>query len=562
VDENNDCQRGLVRDVGNLENIVKKPASIHALYNRFSWARQNAMPWNSVRRFDILHDDVRSEVPLYTTVLAENDLGLASVSGAVQPVWLTVRVPKDAAAGEYRGALTVKAEGAAAVEVPVRVTVCGFDLPDTRDFQTVTDLISPPEILAARYKVALWSDEHFRLIENSMRILATIGNKTIYLPLICKTYFGNDESMVRWVKKGEGKYEHDFSILERYIDTALRVGLKPLVVCLYVWDTYCGSAQSTGGTGGMRAGGDAAKNVVVSGVDPATGKAAFMEGPKYTDPGSVEFWRPVAEGVRKRLAARGLEKGIMVGYVNDAWPLKEVVDVWKNLLPEAPWFTTSHMPHVRVHDAPVGFSIAKVPLGTERQRVDPACKRYYGWKREPIWVTLSYWGGPPLGHLRVWAENGLEIDCRGFGRLGADVWGVPYPVIFKYPQAQYMSGWSSLEVPMALFAPGPKGAVPTIRFEMLREGVQECEARIAIEKALTDPARRAKLGEERAEKLQAILDERSRFHRWMHMHNATDRGQILSIPMGYGWYAGSGWQERTKKLFDAAAEAAEALTAK
>ena len=48
----------------------------------------------------------------------------------------------------------------------------------------------------------------------------------------------------------------------------------------------------------------------------------------------------------------------------------------------------------------------------------------------------------------------------------------------------------------------------TNRFEQFREGVQQCEARISIESALIDPAKRQQLGEELASRCQAALDER------------------------------------------------------
>ena len=50
--------------------------------------------------------------------------------GQNQAVWIDVRVPKDAAAGEYRGSLRVKAKGQSPAEVPVRLIVWDFTLPD------------------------------------------------------------------------------------------------------------------------------------------------------------------------------------------------------------------------------------------------------------------------------------------------------------------------------------------------------------------------------------------------------------------------------------------------
>ena len=52
-------------------------------------------------------------------------------TGKNQPFWADVFVPKDAAAGAYKGKVTVTAEGLPAIEVPVELKVWDFALPDT-----------------------------------------------------------------------------------------------------------------------------------------------------------------------------------------------------------------------------------------------------------------------------------------------------------------------------------------------------------------------------------------------------------------------------------------------
>ncbi|MCE5241298.1 DUF4091 domain-containing protein [bacterium] len=54
----------------------------------------------------------------------------------VLPLWLTVSVPKDAAAGDYTGHLTVSADGARPQEVRLRVRVWDFMLPDHSSLRT------------------------------------------------------------------------------------------------------------------------------------------------------------------------------------------------------------------------------------------------------------------------------------------------------------------------------------------------------------------------------------------------------------------------------------------
>jgi hypothetical protein len=51
--------------------------------------------------------------------------------GRNQPIWVDLFVPKDAAAGEYGGTITVTAAGQAAARVGIKLTVWDFALPDT-----------------------------------------------------------------------------------------------------------------------------------------------------------------------------------------------------------------------------------------------------------------------------------------------------------------------------------------------------------------------------------------------------------------------------------------------
>ena len=112
---------------------------------------------------------------------------------------------------------------------------------------------------------------------------------------------------------------------------------------------------------------------------------------------------------------------------------------------------------------------------------------------------------------------------------------------------------------MTLLAPGPEGAVPTARFEMLREGVQECEARLFIEKALAGGRLPAAL----AGKCRALLKER---HEGLLLSYPTykDWNQYryvssLASTESYEAYLKLGWQKRSDGLYSAAAEVARAV---
>ena len=77
-----------------------------------------------------------------------------------------------------------------------------------------------------------------QVLAKSLTLLGQIGNKVCYVPLICDTNMGNDESMVRWIKQPDGSYKHDYSVMEKYLDAVEKYQGRPTVVCFQVWDAY------------------------------------------------------------------------------------------------------------------------------------------------------------------------------------------------------------------------------------------------------------------------------------------------------------------------------------
>jgi hypothetical protein len=146
-------------------------------------------------------------------------------------------------------------------------------------------------------------------------------------------------------------------------------------------------------------------------------------------------------------------------------------------------------------------------------------------------------------------------DTAGLTRLGLDGWEMDELrsyLVFRYPS----SNWDNMyrANPLAILAPGSAGPVATVRYEMLREGLQECEARIVVEKALKsnklsgDMARRAR--DLLAERLKARL----RTGGFVDSHGAkiNDVGDRL-------WGLPEDWQQSSRDLYDMAGKAAAVL---
>jgi hypothetical protein len=109
----------------------------------------------------------------------------------------------------------------------------------------------------------------------------------------------------------------------------------------------------------------------------------------------------------------------------------------------------------------------------------------------------------------------LPMLWGALGHIGLDFWthvrGVPRNTSFFTSSC-------------ALTVPGPNGAEPTVRFQMLREGVQDMEVRLMIVRGYL------KLPEEQRKPYRELLDEFARRLAW-------SSGYLTQYELGYGWRA-------------------------
>jgi hypothetical protein len=200
-----------------------------------------------------------------------------------------------------------------------------------------------------------------------------------------------------------------------------------------------------------------------------------------------------------------------------------------------------------------------------------------GWKN-PLLQAVFDRGVPldayPLTRWRAMMEIAITGSSRGMGRLGADTWlavrdktGARKARVWeRYPG----SNWGGFSANCSVLAPGPDGPVATQRFEALREGAEDSEARIVIEAALADKASAAKLGPELAKRCEELLSERLKaawrgigvWQAGADFSHEVSSWRERSCVTGDTWYVGSGWQERSQKLYSLAGEVEKKLAGK
>ena len=432
-----------------------------------------------------------------------------------------------------------------------------------------------------------------------MRYLGESGSRTLYVPLICRTNFGNEESMVRWVKKADGQYDWDFSILDKYLDLAQK-NLGPMkFVAFGVWDVYLnheGGATTVTDEDKKNIDIYVHKNAaalrwqmrdkgpLVTTFDPATGQTSSMNLPRYEDPACRPLWKPLFEQLHKRMAQRGLEDKMAVSMLSDIWPLQAEVTAIQDITGGLPW--VSHC-HGGSHVVKMLYGLTPIKyfamVWNNGMPDEPGKGRKYGWKdSDPILVQYHrfYYLNKTFSLAAVLHVPELNVTGgqRGMGRIGADFWPVIRNkkgaragyAVDRYPE----SYWHSLNVGCNLLCPGPDGPVASQRYEVLREGVQECEARIAIERVLTDETLKARLGPDLAPRAQDMLDARLRETWlsgnglglwWQNNSYATvhlTHADAYTGQAGNYVFLGSGWLDRTQNLYNLAGEVTRQTKAK
>jgi hypothetical protein len=480
----------------------------------------------------------------YDTLPAAIPSAIAPYRGnASAPIWITVRVPRDAAAGEYRGEVTVSAENLAPVKCPLVVRVAAWTLPDPKDFRTYVGMCQSPDTLAEYYQVPMWSEAHWKLMDKSFALMGEIGNKLLHVPILNRTQLGNDEGLIWWVKQADGTYDYDFSVFDRYLEAAKKhCGTLEFVVC-HVWISAA--------WGNPRA---LDQELYVTCVDKATGKHERLRVPTYATPESKAFWTPVMTAVRQRLAKAGFPDALALGNVSDQLPAPQAVKMFSEIVPGAGWWQACHSPDnaskpfplreggtVVLHEHCYGLNFADLTKGFPQiwNQHGPAATYMRGTADSDPGRVAFLWRQMP--------ENALYYQKRGVGRECIDYWPMPHgDGEHGYRYARWPTSKDGHSMPFVGHhaQPDTDGPVTTIRHELFREGLQEAEAAMLLAEAAATKS--DVLGKELTEKCRRI---------------SLDRFNAVRVTRGvlYGGLDTAGWQQRSEELYQAAAEVSAKL---
>lgn len=410
-----------------------------------------------------------------------------------QPIWFTVDVPEDVEPGEYKSTVTVTADGHGPVEFDLSVSVAEPVLPDPVAYGFHLDLWLSPDTVAREYDLEVWSEDHWDMLESYFEDLVSRGQSAVTATLVEHPWDHNwlegtrrpttasgYSSMVEWTYDGES-WSFDFSVFDRYVETARDCGIGPRIHAFGLlgfrppeYLDYCDGE------------GERVKERVEVGDERWTEAwTAFFDAfvPHLEDRGWLaDTWLAVDERSEDVLEEA-------VGFLEAEAP--ELVDRLSiaGSADADPYADDLSLNTMYVPSIPFGFErslIDESDLDGERDVETMSRDRVHA-RREAGETTTYYVAGTPSNPNRLTCSPAVE--SRLLPWIAADndldgllVWSyVSWPEgVYTDPTFQYVQGDEYLAYP------GPDGPASSIRWELLREGIEDFELLAAADAAVVD----------------------------------------------------------------------------
>jgi len=395
----------------------------------------------------------------------------------VQPVWVTIHVPKEAPAGEYAGMVRIKPSNAPERKMAVRLRVWDFDLPDRSRLSTVFGF-STLDSMSRFYDFYPGTErEQSQMVLKYLEFLADHRINALFYGYITV----RDPRCISIRKDSDGHFRYDFSRVDPYLKFLVEKGMRFNIFAPVFWHN--------------------AENMFL--MNPLLAPFAHLGSRAFESP---EFDQVVAE-LLMSYVAHLKEKGWLehaFAYVWDEPPasryghVQKICDLVKKVAPELKRLTVANYTPERLE----GYSDIWCPnLGGEagetegiyeqkrafyerRQRAGDEVWWYIACQphpypnffldypaldcRIPFWMTWRY----GLDGLAYWCVNAWAHG-RNFRDSANERW----------PEADWDPSWTcgaTCEVAPCqgngqLIYPGPEGPVSSLRLEVIRDGIEDYE---------------------------------------------------------------------------------------
>jgi len=156
-------------------------------------------------------------------------------ANTVRPVWLTFDLPSDAVQGLYTGKLNITSSNNKTQTLDIELEVLPQTLPEPKEWAFHLDLWQHPTAVARINNVKVWSEEHWKLLEPPMKMLAGAGQKVITTtinkdPWNHQCYDGYAD-MITWKKLKDGSWQYNYEVFDRWVSFMMDLGIDNMINC-------------------------------------------------------------------------------------------------------------------------------------------------------------------------------------------------------------------------------------------------------------------------------------------------------------------------------------------
>lgn len=176
----------------------------------------------------------------------EEAAALTICEKSTRSIWFNIEIPPCATPGSYSSTITIKAGDKTLKSLKLNIDVLNRTLPNPQNWNYQLDLWQNPYSVARIHNVPLWSDEHFEKMTPLFKMLANAGQKSITATILPSPWGGQTydsyESMIKHTLKQDGSWEFNYSIFDKWVEFMMELGVKEQIKCfsLIPWENQLG----------------------------------------------------------------------------------------------------------------------------------------------------------------------------------------------------------------------------------------------------------------------------------------------------------------------------------
>ncbi len=222
-----------------LKALVMAPAKVENLEPTAS------LPWVSPRwmRYVITDDmkacgDHKFSLPTWLSPQVIDLPGALTLNKqTTRPVWVSIDVPADIAAGTYDCTLTI-----GTAQLVAHIQVVDRQLPPPSEWSFWLDLWQQPYSVSRYHDVPRWSDAHFEAMRPYMEALGKAGQKVVSAILFHEPWgvqsHDKFDPMVETIRLKDGGWKFDYTIFDRWVNFMDQCGINKAINCysMIPWD--------------------------------------------------------------------------------------------------------------------------------------------------------------------------------------------------------------------------------------------------------------------------------------------------------------------------------------